>query len=77
MIKTVEWTKDGVRMLDQRLLPSEETYLMLRSYDCVMCTEVLDHFSLIRAFIQSRVFELNGEGAKGSSSGVEDQCGDS
>lgn len=33
MIKTVEWTKDGVRMLDQRLLPSEEVYLMLRSYD--------------------------------------------
>ena len=33
MIKTVEWTKDGVRMLDQRLLPSEETYLMLRSYE--------------------------------------------
>src|ERR1044072_6400524 len=33
MIRTVEWTKDGVRMLDQRLLPSEETYLMLRSYD--------------------------------------------
>jgi methylthioribose-1-phosphate isomerase len=33
MIKTVEWTKDGVRMLDQRLLPLEEKYLMLRSYD--------------------------------------------
>ena len=33
MIKTVEWTKDGVRMLDQRVLPAEETYLMLRSYD--------------------------------------------
>src|SRR5216683_4563410 len=33
MIKTLEWTKDGVRMLDQRLLPTEETYLMLRSYD--------------------------------------------
>ena len=33
MIKTVEWTKDGVRMLDQRLLPAEETYLVLRSYD--------------------------------------------
>src|SRR5918999_3679830 len=33
MIKPVEWTKDGVRMLDQRLLPSEETYLMLRSYE--------------------------------------------
>jgi methylthioribose-1-phosphate isomerase len=33
MIKTVEWTKDGVRMLDQRLLPMQEVYLMLRSYD--------------------------------------------
>ena len=33
MIKTVEWTKDGISMLDQRLLPAEETYLMLRSYD--------------------------------------------
>jgi methylthioribose-1-phosphate isomerase len=33
MIKTVEWTKDGVRMLDQRVLPQQENYLMLRSYD--------------------------------------------
>jgi methylthioribose-1-phosphate isomerase len=33
MIKPVEWTKDGVRMLDQRLLPSEETYLILRSFE--------------------------------------------
>ena len=33
MIKTVEWTNEGVRMLDQRLLPSQEVYLMLRSYD--------------------------------------------
>src|SRR5215468_3609412 len=33
MIKTVEWTKDGVRMLDQRLLPAQEIYLMLRSYE--------------------------------------------
>lgn len=33
MIKTLEWTKDGIRMLDQRLLPGEEKYLMLRSYD--------------------------------------------
>ena len=33
MIKTVEWTKEGVRMLDQRLLPTEEKYLMLRSYE--------------------------------------------
>src|SRR5204863_214238 len=33
MIKTVEWTKDGIRMLDQRLLPAQEIYLMLRSYE--------------------------------------------
>src|SRR5712692_331771 len=33
MIKTVEWTKDGISMLDQRLLPNEEKYLMLRSYE--------------------------------------------
>lgn len=33
MIKTVEWTNEGVRMIDQRLLPTEEKYLMLRSYD--------------------------------------------
>src|SRR5436190_5161129 len=33
MIKTVEWTKDGIRMLDQRLLPAQEIYLVLRSYE--------------------------------------------
>lgn len=33
MIKTVEWTNEGVRMLDQRLLPDQETYLLLRSYE--------------------------------------------
>lgn len=33
MIKTVEWTKEGVRMLDQRLLPNEEKYLTLYSYE--------------------------------------------
>jgi methylthioribose-1-phosphate isomerase len=33
MIKTIEWTTEGVRMLDQRLLPMEEKYLMLRSYE--------------------------------------------
>src|ERR671914_2337418 len=33
MIKTVEWTDEGVRMLDQRMLPTEEKYLMLRSYE--------------------------------------------
>ena len=33
MIKTIEWTNEGVRMIDQRLLPNEERYLMLRSYE--------------------------------------------
>lgn len=33
MIKTLEWTNEGVRMIDQRLLPNEEKYLMLRSYE--------------------------------------------
>ncbi|MGH9941485.1 MAG: S-methyl-5-thioribose-1-phosphate isomerase [Pyrinomonadaceae bacterium] len=37
MIKTVEWTNEGVRMIDQRLLPTEEKYLVLRS-----CEEVAD-----------------------------------
>lgn len=33
MIKTIEWTDEGISMLDQRLLPGEEKYLMLRSYE--------------------------------------------
>jgi methylthioribose-1-phosphate isomerase len=37
MIKAVEWTDEGIKMLEQRLLPNEEKYLMLRSY-----TEVAD-----------------------------------
>lgn len=37
MIKTVAWTNEGVQMIDQRLLPNEEKYLLLRS-----CEEVAD-----------------------------------
>jgi methylthioribose-1-phosphate isomerase len=37
MIKTIEWTDEGVRMIDQRLLPTEEKYVTLRS-----CEEVAD-----------------------------------
>ena len=37
MIKTVEWTNEGVRMIDQRLLPVEEKYVTLRS-----CEEVAE-----------------------------------
>jgi len=37
MIKTVEWTDEGVVMIDQRLLPTEEKYLTFRS-----CEEVAE-----------------------------------
>ncbi|MEZ5425209.1 MAG: S-methyl-5-thioribose-1-phosphate isomerase [Pyrinomonadaceae bacterium] len=32
MIIPVEWTDEGVRMLDQRLLPTEEKWLMLKTF---------------------------------------------
>jgi methylthioribose-1-phosphate isomerase len=32
MIIPVQWTDEGVKMLDQRLLPTEEKWLMLKSY---------------------------------------------
>ncbi len=32
MIKTLEWTKDGVRFIDQTKLPVEEKYVVCRSY---------------------------------------------
>jgi len=35
MIIPVKWTDEGVEMLDQRLLPTEETWLMLKTYDDV------------------------------------------
>jgi methylthioribose-1-phosphate isomerase len=33
MIKTLEWTDQGVVMIDQRLLPAEETYPVFRTYE--------------------------------------------
>ena len=32
MVNTIEWTDDGVVMIDQRKLPSEETYVICRDY---------------------------------------------
>jgi methylthioribose-1-phosphate isomerase len=32
MIETVTWTPEGVRMIDQTLLPKEETYFLARNY---------------------------------------------
>lgn len=33
MIKTLEWTDEGVRLLDQTKLPTEETYLLCKTHD--------------------------------------------
>ncbi|HET9528989.1 MAG TPA: S-methyl-5-thioribose-1-phosphate isomerase [Blastocatellia bacterium] len=33
MIKTVEWTDEGVAMIDQRLLPNEEVYPLFKTYE--------------------------------------------
>ena len=33
MVKTLEWTDEGVRFIDQTKLPTEETYVTCRTYD--------------------------------------------
>src|SRR5688572_32150572 len=33
MIKTIVWTDDGVVMIDQRLLPSQELHPVFRNYE--------------------------------------------
>src|SRR5678815_4911245 len=33
LIKTVEWTDEGVRMIDQRKLPTVEEYPLFRTYE--------------------------------------------
>ncbi|HUY12211.1 MAG TPA: S-methyl-5-thioribose-1-phosphate isomerase [Terriglobia bacterium] len=35
MFKTIEWTGEGVRMIDQTRLPAEETYRLCRNYQDV------------------------------------------
>src|SRR5208283_5175108 len=35
MFKTIEWTDEGVRMIDQTRLPAEEIYRTYRDYDGV------------------------------------------
>lgn len=37
MIKTIEWTDEGVVMIDQRLLPIEEVYPVFKSFEEVAC----------------------------------------
>ncbi len=33
MVRTLEWTDEGVRFIDQRKLPTEETYVTCRTYE--------------------------------------------
>ena len=33
MIETIQWTDEGVVMIDQTRLPNEETYVTCRNYD--------------------------------------------
>ena len=35
MVKTLEWTDDGVRFIDQRRLPTEEVYVTCSTYEDV------------------------------------------
>jgi len=35
MVETIQWTDDGVVMIDQRVLPREESYITCRSYEDV------------------------------------------
>lgn len=35
MIQTLEWTNDGVRFIDQTKLPTEETYVLSKTYEQV------------------------------------------
>ena len=37
MIKTVEWTEEGVVMIDQRRLPNEELYPVFKTHEEVAC----------------------------------------
>src|SRR5690349_21776312 len=35
MIETLQWTDSGVRFIDQRKLPTEETYVICQTYEQV------------------------------------------
>ncbi|MGA9769266.1 MAG: S-methyl-5-thioribose-1-phosphate isomerase [Blastocatellia bacterium] len=37
MIKTIEWSEEGVVMIDQRRLPNEELYPVFKTYEEVAC----------------------------------------
>jgi methylthioribose-1-phosphate isomerase len=66
LIKTVEWTDDGVRMIDQRRLPNVEEYPLFRTYE-----EVAE---AIRAMVVRGAPAIGVAAAMGVALGVRD-CG--
>jgi methylthioribose-1-phosphate isomerase len=68
MIKTVEWTDSGVRLLDQTRLPTEETYVTCATYE-----EVAD---AIRAMVVRGAPAIGVTAAFGIALGVRDAEGD-
>ncbi len=68
MIKTVEWTEEGVRLLDQTKLPTEETYVVCSTYD-----EVAD---AIRTMVVRGAPAIGVTAAMGIALGARDADGD-
>ncbi len=68
MIKTLEWTDDGVRFIDQTKLPTEEVYVTCATYE-----EVAD---AIRTMIVRGAPAIGVAAAMGVALGVRDSDGD-
>ncbi len=64
MIKTIEWTQDGIRLLDQTRLPTEEVY--------VTCTEWQEVADAIRKMIVRGAPAIGVAAAMGIAMGVRD-----
>ncbi len=68
MIKTVEWTEEGVRLIDQTKLPTQEVFVTCRTYE-----EVAD---AIRTMIVRGAPAIGVSAAMGIALGVRDAEGD-
>ena len=68
MIKTVEWSEEGVRLIDQTKLPTQEAYVTCRTYE-----EVAD---AIRTMIVRGAPAIGVTAAMGIALGVRDADGD-
>src|SRR5512135_494699 len=68
MVKTLEWTDSGVRFIDQRKLPTEETYVTCATYEEVA--------TAIRDMIVRGAPAIGVAAAMGIALGVRDAEGD-